>query len=192
WGILRRTLDLMSNQRGSAFSWFVLATCSVYAGFFIFAIYTTVRYHGWVKDGGWNERHDARGSYVSTVNERGAAARRLEPGDRLVAFNGGEGRAVLGIYQWRDIERTIGVMVVETVTGTRPFAGQTPEQVLTALLRSEYHLPGASPEIRALDAIVRQCLAKDPRDRYGSAAELPRALVPPLAPCRRRHAPPAR
>jgi len=77
----------------------------------------------------------------------------------------------------------IGVMVVETVTGTRPFAGQTPEQLLTALLRNEYHLPGTSPEIRALDAIVQQCLAKDPRDRCGSAAELARDLVPALARC---------
>src|SRR5262249_17901933 len=94
----------MSNQRRSAFSWFVLATCGVYAGFFIFAIDTTLRYHGLVKDGGWNDRHDARGSYVSTVNERSAAAGRLEPGDRLVAINGDEGRAVLGIFQWRDID----------------------------------------------------------------------------------------
>jgi hypothetical protein len=76
----------MSDHRRSAFSWFVLATCGVYAGFFIFAIYTTVRYHGLVKDGGWTNRHDARGSYVSTVNDRGAAAGRLEPGDRLVAI----------------------------------------------------------------------------------------------------------
>src|SRR5262249_51029414 len=83
----------------------------------------------------------------------------------------------------------IGVMVVETVTGTRPFTGQTAEQVLTALLRSEYHLPGTSPEIRALDAIVQQCLAKDPRDRYGSAAELARDLVPALARCGERGAP---
>jgi serine/threonine protein kinase len=77
----------------------------------------------------------------------------------------------------------IGVMVVETLIGTRPFSGQTPEQVLTALLSSEYHLPGASPEIRMLDAIVQRCLAKDPRDRYGSAAELARDLVPALIRC---------
>src|SRR5215831_15274852 len=77
----------------------------------------------------------------------------------------------------------IGVMVVETVTGTRPFTGQTPEQVLTALLRSEYHLPGTSPEIRALDAIVQRCLAKDSRDRYGSAVEVSRDLVPALSRC---------
>jgi serine/threonine-protein kinase len=77
----------------------------------------------------------------------------------------------------------IGVMVVETVTGTRPFGGATPEQVLTALLRSDYHLPGATAELRMLDDIVQRCLAKDPRDRYGSASELARELVPALARC---------
>jgi serine/threonine protein kinase len=47
----------------------------------------------------------------------------------------------------------------------------------------EYHLPGASPEIRRLDAIVQRCIAKDPRDRYGSAAEIAIDLVPALAAC---------
>jgi hypothetical protein len=94
----------MSDQRRPAFFWFVLLACGVYAGLFAFAIYTTVRYHGLVKDGGWNIRHDAHWSYVSTVNEEGAAAGRLEPGDRLVAINGDEDRAVLGIFQWRDID----------------------------------------------------------------------------------------
>ena len=36
-------------------------------------------------------------------------------------------------------------------------------------------------EVRALDAIVQRCLAKDPRDRYGSASELATDLVPALA-----------
>ena len=74
-------------------------------------------------------------------------------------------------------------MVVETFTGKRPFTGQTTEQALAALLRGEYHLPGTAPEIRTLDAIVQRCLAKDPRDRYGAAAELARDLVPALARC---------
>ena len=77
----------------------------------------------------------------------------------------------------------VGVMVVETVTGARPFTGASPEQVLTSLLRSDYHLPGASPEMRLLDTIVQRSIAKDPRDRYGSAAELARELVPALARC---------
>jgi serine/threonine protein kinase len=77
----------------------------------------------------------------------------------------------------------IGVMVVETFVGARPFDGGTPQAVLAALLHSDYHLPGASPETRALDAVIRRCLAKDPRDRYGSAAELAKDLVPALARC---------
>ena len=77
----------------------------------------------------------------------------------------------------------IGVMVVETLVGERPFGGQTPHEVLTALLHSDYHLPGESIEIQALDAVVQRCLAKDPRDRYGSAAEVAKELIPALARC---------
>ena len=77
----------------------------------------------------------------------------------------------------------IGMMVVETLVGERPFGGQTPHEVPTTLLHSEYHLPGESIEIRSLDAIVQRCLAKDPRDRYGSATEVPKELVPTLARC---------
>jgi eukaryotic-like serine/threonine-protein kinase len=77
----------------------------------------------------------------------------------------------------------IGVMVVETLVGERPFGGQTPPEILAALLNSEYHLPGESIEIRALDAVVQRCLAKDPGDRYGSAAEVAKELVPALERC---------
>ena len=77
----------------------------------------------------------------------------------------------------------IGVMTVETLVGERPFGGQTPHEVLTTLLHSEYHLLGESIEIRALDAVVQRCLAKDPRDRYGSASEVAKELVPTLARC---------
>jgi serine/threonine-protein kinase len=77
----------------------------------------------------------------------------------------------------------VGVMIVETLVGARPFRGQTPQKILMALVQGEYHLPGDSAEIRALDAVVQRCLAKDPRDRYGSAAELAKELVPTLAGC---------
>jgi serine/threonine protein kinase len=77
----------------------------------------------------------------------------------------------------------IGVMLVETFVGVRPFDGQTQHEILSSLLHSEYHLPGESAEIRALDAIVQRCLAKDPRDRYGSAAEAAKELVPTLVRC---------
>lgn len=77
----------------------------------------------------------------------------------------------------------VGVMVVETIVGTRPFAGRTLQEFLLALVQSEYHVPGQPPEIRALDAIVQRCLAKAPRNRYGSAAELAKDLIPTLSPC---------
>jgi tRNA A-37 threonylcarbamoyl transferase component Bud32 len=77
----------------------------------------------------------------------------------------------------------IGVMVVETLVGARPFNGQTPHEIITSLLHNDYHLPGESPEIRALDVVVQRCLAKDPRDRYGSASEAASELVPTLARC---------
>jgi hypothetical protein len=77
----------------------------------------------------------------------------------------------------------IGVMVVESFVGARPFDGQTQHEILSSLLHREYHLPGESVEIRALDAVVQRCLAKDPRDRYGSATEVAEELVPTLARC---------
>jgi eukaryotic-like serine/threonine-protein kinase len=77
----------------------------------------------------------------------------------------------------------IGVMAVETLTGVRPFTGTTPQETLLALLHNDYHLPGASPEIRALDVVIQRCLAKDVRDRYSSASELAKDLVPALARC---------
>jgi len=77
----------------------------------------------------------------------------------------------------------VGVMTVETITGTRPFQGNTPQEVVSALLRHDYHLPVTSPELRALDAILQRCLATDPRDRYGTAEQLARDLIPTLAAC---------
>lgn len=75
----------------------------------------------------------------------------------------------------------IGVMVVETLTGARPFGGQTPQEILVALLHSEYHLPEDPGGTRRLDAVVQRCLAKDPRDRYASVGELATDLVPAVA-----------
>jgi GAF domain-containing protein len=77
----------------------------------------------------------------------------------------------------------IGVMVVETLTGEKPFTGRNPQELIAALLQTSYHLPGDTPEINALDAIVQRCLAKDPRDRLSSADELSKHLVPAIQCC---------
>ena len=77
----------------------------------------------------------------------------------------------------------VGAMVVETIVGVRPFAGRTLQEFVLALVQGDYHVPGESAEIRALDAIVQRCLAKAPRNRYGSAAELTKDLIPTLSRC---------
>ena len=78
---------------------------------------------------------------------------------------------------------SIGVMVVESLTGRRPFGGRTPQEIVSAVLRDSYRLPGDAVEVQALDRIVQRCLAKDPSERYASAAELAGELVPALHAC---------
>jgi serine/threonine-protein kinase len=77
----------------------------------------------------------------------------------------------------------VGVMVAEMVTGTRPFRGATYLEILNAVLIEPYHLPGATPAIRRLDALLQQCLAKDPRNRLASVATLRTLLVDALRAC---------
>lgn len=77
----------------------------------------------------------------------------------------------------------IGVMLVEALTGRRPFQGDNYGEVSRALLHGAYHLPRSTPEAVALDAILQRCLAKEARDRARSAAELRRELIPALREC---------
>jgi len=72
----------------------------------------------------------------------------------------------------------LGAILYELAVGRRPFAGATFADVSSAILRDappslnslRHDLP------RELDAIVRHCLEKAPRDRFQSAAELLAAL----------------
>jgi eukaryotic-like serine/threonine-protein kinase len=77
----------------------------------------------------------------------------------------------------------IGVILVEVLTGRRPFQGDNYGELSRALLHDAYHLPRSTPEAVALDAILQRCLAKEARDRVGSAAELRRELIPALREC---------
>ena len=77
----------------------------------------------------------------------------------------------------------LGVMLVEMLTGGRPFQGKTYGEVLQAILNDVYRLPGSSPQIRALDGLVQRCLAKEPHDRFSSADALRREVIPALRRC---------
>ncbi|MEZ4250263.1 MAG: serine/threonine-protein kinase, partial [Polyangiales bacterium] len=76
---------------------------------------------------------------------------------------------------------SVGVMIYETVTGVRPFEGETPHAtVLKAVSEDHVPLTGVAPELAAL---VDACLAKRPVDRPRDARALMQRLdaLPPEA-----------
>jgi serine/threonine-protein kinase len=74
---------------------------------------------------------------------------------------------------------SLGAVAFFMLTGRPPFEGTTVGKLLTA------HLTQPAPDVRALRpdvpaelaAVVARCLAKDPKERYQSAAELEAALA---------------
>lgn len=98
---------------------------------------------------------------------------------------------------------SLGVVLYELLTGTRPFEGQNVTAIAIAHAERVPVAPGElAPGLDpALDAIVMRCLAKDPEDRYRDGNELASVLedyledraaatgtvaVPPAATARRR------
>jgi Tol biopolymer transport system component len=92
----------------------------------------------------------------------------------------------------------LGAVLYEMLTGTRPFAGETPASVIGAILKDEPPRVSARQPVapRALDHVVELCLAKEPDRRWQSAADLCRelewiarasrdAVAPPASPRRR-------
>jgi len=78
---------------------------------------------------------------------------------------------------------SIGVMVVEAMTGRRPFDGTTCHELLTNILNAPYHLEDTSPAARELDAVLQKSLAKDRAARYATAAAMQQELTPALRGC---------
>ena len=72
------------------------------------------------------------------------------------------------------------VMLIETLTGRRPFEGGSYVELLRTVQRNTYRLPDAVPRARALDDLLRRCLAPDPADRVSSATALREELIPLL------------
>jgi eukaryotic-like serine/threonine-protein kinase len=74
-----------------------------------------------------------------------------------------------------------GVMLYELLTGSVPFTGTTPLNVLTAHMT----MPPPPPRLKnpgrhispALEAVVLHAIAKDPADRYATAVELAAAIA---------------
>ena len=78
---------------------------------------------------------------------------------------------------------SLGVMVVEALTGQRPFHGNSMTELLTAILQNPYRLAGDSPEEKRLNEVLQKCLAKARTERFGSMAEMEAALLPAIRAC---------
>ena len=71
-----------------------------------------------------------------------------------------------------------GAVLYEMVTGRKAFEGKSQASLISSILTSE-PAPVASLQplaTPALDHLVRTCLAKDPEDRWQSAADVSRQL----------------
>ena len=78
---------------------------------------------------------------------------------------------------FRTDQFSLGAIIYEMVTGARAFPGDSPVEVLTAIMRDmPPALSSQRPVPKALDAIVLRCLAKEPTGRYESTRELSRQL----------------
>jgi len=67
----------------------------------------------------------------------------------------------------------LGALLHEIVTGHRAFTGETPAIIASVLKDEPPPVSSIQPSsLRALDFVVRKCLAKDPEDRWQSAADV--------------------
>jgi len=76
----------------------------------------------------------------------------------------------------------LAVMLVEALTGQRPFSAASYADLVSAA-QTPYRLPSSSPPARALGDLLQRCLAPDPECRVSSAEALRSQLLPLLDEC---------
>ncbi len=74
----------------------------------------------------------------------------------------------------------LAVMLVEALTGERPFRGETYGEFLREVRHATYRLPESPPLPPALGTLLQRCLAAGADDRFPSAAALRGELLPVL------------
>ncbi len=80
----------------------------------------------------------------------------------------------------------LGCTLYHLLTGSVPYPGQTPEQLIYGHLHQPVPLPSKSPTARqtgipaAMDAVIQRALAKDRTQRYPTCAALAAAAQPAL------------
>ena len=112
----------------------------------------------------------------AALSEIPTAAAATEPGALLgtVSYMSPEQARALPLDHRSDLF-SLGAVLFEMLSGSRPFAGASVADTLSAILREEpADLPSTVPP--ALDRIVRRCLEKSPERRFQSARDLAFAL----------------
>jgi hypothetical protein len=77
----------------------------------------------------------------------------------------------------------LGVMIVEALTGSKPYTGKTLYELMGVMLMKTYHLPGSSQEVKLLDDKIQKCLAKDPNERFSSVSQMQNEIIPVIRNC---------
>ena len=87
-------------------------------------------------------------------------------------------QASAGPVDFRSDQFTLGLLIYELVTRSRPFERATTAETLAATIECEpTPIEVLSPQVSPhLAAVVARCLAKDPADRYESTRDLARDL----------------
>jgi serine/threonine-protein kinase len=73
---------------------------------------------------------------------------------------------------------SLGIMLVEVVTGSRPFEGNSGAELIHATLNKDFHLQ--TSDMGRLDAVIQKCIAKDRAHRFASAGDMRESLLPAL------------
>jgi serine/threonine protein kinase len=122
--------------------------------------------------------------------ERASEAADAAHADTVTLVTSDEGR-ILGTPQYMSPEQalgepldvrsdvfSLGILLYEMLSGTRPFEGASTGPVLVAIARDPVPpLRLRAPEVdEATEQIVLRCLAKAPAERYANAGEVQRAL----------------
>jgi len=80
---------------------------------------------------------------------------------------------------------SLGVMVIEALTGERPFHGNSYAELFRSTLQDQIHLNGESVEVNRLREVLQRCLAKDRAARFPTVADLQNELIPAIWNCPR-------
>jgi serine/threonine-protein kinase len=74
----------------------------------------------------------------------------------------------------------LGVMLVEALTGRRPFQGRNQAELLRSILTQPLSLPAEIEDLSQLNQALQKCLAKNVSERFRTIAEAKAEIITAL------------